>query len=137
MQNQQFLGATFGSSLTTRLDLELALGTTFTVFLNSRSLVQIYKDDRLLGSSYYDTGNQEINTASLPSGAYDVELRITDSSGLVRVERRFYSKNTKIPPEGEALFFIQAGQYVDTERLDQNARQHGRNRCRRAGVRVR
>ena len=114
MQNQQFLGATFGSSLTTRLDLELALGTTFTVFLNSRSLVQIYKDDRLLGSSYYDTGNQEINTASLPSGAYDVELRITDSSGLVRVERRFYSKNTKIPPEGEALFFIQAGQYVET-----------------------
>lgn len=114
MQNQQFLGATFGSSLTTRLDLELALGTTFTVFLNSRSLVQIYKDDRLLGSAYYDTGNQEINTTSLPSGAYDVELRITDSSGLVRIERRFYSKNSKIPPEGEALFFIQAGQYVET-----------------------
>ena len=114
MQDQQFLGATFGTSLTTRLDLESALGTTFTVFLNSRSLVQIYKDDRLLGSSYYDTGNQEINVASLPAGAYDVELRITDSSGATRTERRFYSKNAKIPPEGESLFFVQAGQYVET-----------------------
>ena len=114
MQNQQFLGATFGSSLVTRKDLDLALGTTFTIFLESRSLVQIYKDNRLLGSNYYETGNQQIDTSTLPPGAYDVELRIIDSSGRTRTERRFYSKNGKIPPEGESLFFVQAGQYVET-----------------------
>jgi outer membrane usher protein FimD/PapC len=114
MQNQQFFGAKFETSLTTRLNLETALGTTFNVFLTSRSLVQIFKDGRLLGSSYYGTGNQEIDTTSLPQGAYDVELQITDSAGAVRIERRFYSKNPRIPPEGQSLYFIQGGQYVET-----------------------
>lgn len=114
MQNQQFVGGTFESSLVTRTDLEASLGNTLLVFLDSRSLVQLYKDDRLLGSRYYDTGNQELDTSTLPNGSYEVEIRITDSSGRTRTERQFYSKSSKVPPKDQPLYFIQAGRYAQS-----------------------
>ena len=114
MQNQQFLGATVGSSLVTRQDLEFSLGSPITVFLDSRSLVQLFKDGRLVNSGYYDTGNQELNPKGLPSGSYELEIVITDSAGRTRTETQFYSKSARLPPEDQPLYFIQAGEYAES-----------------------
>ncbi|MEP4148051.1 MAG: CS1-pili formation C-terminal domain-containing protein [Halioglobus sp.] len=114
MQNQQFLGATFESSLVTRRDLEFSLGSPITVFLDSRSLVQLFKDGRLVNSGYYDTGNQELNPYGLPSGSYELDIVITDSSGRTRTETQFYSKSAKLPPIDQPLYFIQAGEYAES-----------------------
>ncbi|MDA8752645.1 TcfC E-set like domain-containing protein [Halieaceae bacterium] len=112
MQNETFLGATFGSSLTTRADLEFSLGSKLTLFLDSRSLVQIFRDGRLLSSGYYDAGNQEVDASILPSGSYEVEMVITDIQGLTRTEKQFYSKSARLPPEDQSLFFAQVGKYA-------------------------
>jgi len=114
MQDQQFLGATFESSLVTRQDLEFSLGSTLAVFLDSRSLVQLFKDGRLVNSAYYDAGNQELNPRGLPSGSYELEIVITDSANRTRTETQFYSKSARIPPEDQPLYFIQAGEYAET-----------------------
>ncbi|MDH5737649.1 MAG: CS1-pili formation C-terminal domain-containing protein [Gammaproteobacteria bacterium] len=110
----EFRGASIGSSLDTRMDLDQSTGSELQLFLDSRSRVDIYKDDRLVSTGVYDTGNQVIDTRELPSGAYDVKLLIRDNFGRVKEETRFYIKSNRLPPINQTLFFIDAGELVTT-----------------------
>ncbi len=109
LQNQQFIGVNAESSLTTRANVDYALASDVTVFLHSRSRVEIFKDGRLLQSGFYNPGNQVLDTSNLPSGAYDVEIRITDSAGRVTTQPYYFSKTPRLPPTDQALYFFQAG----------------------------
>ena len=110
MRNSLFAGAAIQSSLITRNDLQISLGNEIEVFLDSRSRVEIYKDGRLISTQFYDVGNQQINTSSLPSGAYDLEIKIINSAGTERSETRYFSKSSKLPPADQPLYFLQVGE---------------------------
>ena len=105
----ELMGFSYSTSLNTRTDLDSARGTPLQIFLSSRSRVSLLKDGRIVSSAFYDAGNQILNTSDLPEGAYDVEIQVTDLSGRVETLRRFYAKTPRIPPEGQDLYFIEAG----------------------------
>lgn len=112
IREADFQGASIASSLDTRRDLDQSSGSELQLFLDSRSRVDIFKDNRLISTSVYDTGNQIINSSELPEGAYDIVLRIRDAFGRVREETRFYIKSNRLPPIDQTLFFFDAGELV-------------------------
>jgi Mat/Ecp fimbriae outer membrane usher protein len=112
IKDTQFLGASFGSSVATRQNLDKATGTDIQVFISSRSRVDIFREGRLINTKYYNIGNQSLDTSRLPNGSYDIDIEITDSGGKLTKETRFFSKTGRLPPLGELLYFAQAGQKV-------------------------
>ena len=93
----------------TRLYLDRAYGSRLRVFLQRRSLVQVFRDGRLLVGGVYDVGNQEIDTSELPNGAYEVEIRIKDPISGEQRERQFFAKTTDLPPLGQIHFNVEGG----------------------------
>jgi Mat/Ecp fimbriae outer membrane usher protein len=118
VNTEHFMGVSLESSLTTRTDLDQSNGNDILLFLSSRSLVEVYRDNRLLYSSYYDVGNQLLDTSSLPSGSYNIEIRTTDLSGNTNIDTRFYSKSARLAPTDQGLYFFQAGSLVESGRGD-------------------
>lgn len=114
MNSQQFLGVSYGTSLSTRTDLQQSYGNEIFLFFTSRSLVEVFRANQLLYSGYYDVGNNLIDTSSLPNGTYEVEIRITDVGGNVDTVRRFYSKSARLAPTDQDIFFLQAGSSLIT-----------------------
>mgnify|MGYP006098224021 CR=1 FL=1 len=112
MDSSQFLGFSLESSVLTRTDLDQSVGTEIVLFFPTRSQVEIFRDDRLLHSGFYDIGNRTLETSSLPSGSYDVEIRITNVTGEIKIEERFFSKNNRLGPNDQILYFLQAGEEV-------------------------
>ena len=113
IRESDFLGFSYSSSLNTRKDLDQSSGNTIQVFLNSRSRVDILKDDRLISTGVYDTGNQILDTSRMPGGSYEVVLRIRDNFGSVKEETRFYSKTNLLPPADQPLFYFDIGEQVE------------------------
>ncbi len=105
----ELAGARFGTALDMREDLRQTSGNEIQVFLQSRGEVSLFKDGRLISSRIYDAGNQVLDTANLPGGAYNVEVRINDSGGE-RTETQFYVKNNRLPPLDMPLYFVEAGE---------------------------
>lgn len=116
VNTEHFMGVSLESSLTTRTDLDQSNGNDILLFLSSRSLVEVYRENRLLYSGYYDVGNQLLDTSSLPSGSYNIEIRTTDLSGNTNIDTRFYSKSARLAPTDQALYFFQAGSRVESGR---------------------
>ncbi len=112
MQSEQYVGFALQSSLETRTDLDQIQGSQIELFLNTRSRVEIYRDGRLYDTHYYNIGNQVLDTSSLPSGSYDIEIRITDAAGEQRIEQRFFTKNSRMAPSDQNLYFLQAGKLL-------------------------
>jgi hypothetical protein len=102
----------------TRLYLDRAYGSRLDVFLNRRSLVQVFRDGRLLVGGVYDVGQQEIDTSELPSGAYTVEIKIQDPVSGERREQQFFAKTNDLPPLGEIQFMTEGGLIRDREDPD-------------------
>jgi hypothetical protein len=92
-----------------RLSLERAYASPIQIFLPRRSRVELYRDGRLLSSGIYDAGTQFVDTSPLPEGAYDVQMRILDNVSGDRMETRFFTKSTQLPPRGEPLYFAELG----------------------------
>lgn len=109
LSNQNILGVAAGTTLETLANPGQSYGIPLTVFLPFPSRISIYRDNRLLLSSFYEAGNQIIDTSTLPTGAYDIQLVITDSQGVTRTETRFYLKSTMIPPLGQPQYGVAVG----------------------------
>jgi len=105
-------GIRTASTLDTRTDLNASSGRELSVFLVNRSRVSLFKDGRLVSSANYDAGNQMLDTARLPNGAYPITIRIEDASGRSRDEQRFYVKSSRFPPRDQALWGLELGEQV-------------------------
>lgn len=114
--SQRFLGASVLTTTETRLDLDRAQGSALTVFLPSRSTVELVVDGRVYARRTYPAGNQAIDTAGLPDGAYDVVLRIRDDAGNVTEETQFFAKSIDVPLRDAPTYILQAGLLVEEER---------------------
>jgi len=106
---RKMLGFGFTTQIDTRFDRDSVKGIPLIVFLDQRSRVDILRNGRLTATRIYEAGNQALDTSGLPDGSYEVLLRITDLSGNVRQERRFFSKLRAIPTQGHPTIFAYAG----------------------------
>lgn len=111
----EVMGGRFASTLDTRNDLDFSEGVLLNVFLPTRSRVEIYKDERLLYSAVYDAGNQNLDTSLLPTGAYNVTIRIIEQGGRSYDQVRFYQKTSRIPPADQDIYFVEFGRLMSNE----------------------
>lgn len=110
--DQVVFGARIGSSLRTLLDNGITQSSRLEIYRAQRGLVEVFRDGRLLYSELQEAGNQLINTASFPSGAYDITIKIYSDNLLQQEETRFFVKTTYLPPLDEPQYFIEAGRPV-------------------------
>ena len=109
------LGFSVGSSTNTRTDLENALGTPLFVFLSQRARVDVLRNGELIDSRFYPAGNQQLDTANLPDGAYQLTLRIVENDGSERTQTQFFVRNSRLPPQGETQYRAEIGVLTNTQ----------------------
>ena len=105
----RMVGLGVGSQFDTRVDRASLTGTPLVLFLDQRARVDLYVQGRLIGSQSLESGNQALDTTTLPDGSYAIDLHIYDASGARRVERRFFTKNAALAPVGYHLFHAEIG----------------------------
>ena len=103
------LGVGFKSQLDTLLNREKLIGSPLIIFLRDRGRVEVLFDGRLLIANTYPSGNVQLDTSNFPEGNYELEIRISDSSGPPRIERRLFTKDGTIPLPNRGLFFFESG----------------------------
>lgn len=113
---RRIIGAGVGTQFDTWMDQSQLHGTPLIVFLSQPGRVELLADGRLVSSRSYPAGNVELDTSDLPEGSYSVLLRIRQSNGSVREERRFFVKNAQVPPTGHPIFYGYAGVLANTQR---------------------
>lgn len=111
---RRILGAGFETQLDTRADRERLEGTPLFLFLQQPARVELLVDGRLVESRYYEAGNNQIDTSRLPSGSYNLLLRIQEGSAPIREERRFFVRSADMAPLGRPLFHAMAGLLANT-----------------------
>ena len=109
---RKLLGLGLESQVDTRLDKDDILGSPIVVYLDHRARVDVVRDGRVLNSEIYEAGNQQVNSANLPEGSYEIVLRIDEPGRQTREERRFFTKSRRIPSLGRTAFFVFAGASV-------------------------
>lgn len=112
MNRDLLLGGSIVRSLMRRTDLDSILSTPIDLFLPVRSRVDIFQDNRLVASGFYEAGNQRIDTARLPAGAYPVQIVVTDANGNINTEEQLFVKSTLLAPPGEPIWFVEAGRVM-------------------------
>lgn len=93
-----------------RSNQALMSATDVEIALNSRARVELLREGRLHDVRFYPAGRHQIDTARLPTGAYNLQIRITESNGSTRTLERFFVKSQRLAPGGEKLWFAQLGQ---------------------------
>ncbi len=112
--SQTLLGGRVATSDNTRLDDDFSSGIPLDVFLPTRGRVELRRDDRLLYSEFFEAGNQQLNSSSLPDGAYDLEIRVVDELGnVLSTQTRFFAKQYSMPAPGEWRWFAEAGNILN------------------------
>ncbi|WP_057884570.1 TcfC E-set like domain-containing protein [Tsuneonella troitsensis] len=105
----RIVGLGIESQIDTRRDREQLFGSPVIVYLDRRARVDALYDGRVVSSKIYEAGSQQIDTSGLPEGSYELTLRIDEPGDLIREERRFYSKNRRIPSLGRSDFYLFGG----------------------------
>ena len=108
--DHKLAGLRYASSQNTLIDQGLSQSSDIQIFLQQRAQIDILKDGKLVSSGFYEAGNQLIDSRALPSGAYDVTLKIYQDSGPATLETHFFVKELALPPKSEKQFFFEAGQ---------------------------
>jgi hypothetical protein len=111
---RRIVGVGIGTQFDTRTDRDAMGGTPVVLFLARPARVDILVDGRLVDTRAYEAGNNLLDTSTLPAGSYSLILRIHESSGAVREERRFFAKNTQIAPVGQPVYFAYVGMLANT-----------------------
>ena len=115
-----FVGLRAARTLKMRTNSRLLHSSPIFVYLQERSRVDIFRDGKLLSSKFYDAGNRQLDTRTLPDGAYEIELRISNGRDQ-RSERHLFTRSVLIPPPDHALHFIETGRIL--QRRDDDAAQ--------------
>ena len=117
--DRTLLGVRIGTSDSTRIDNDFTGGTPLAVFLPTRGRVEVLKDGRLVDSWFMEAGNQQLNTSSFPSGAYNIELVIVNEAGqVISKETRFFAKQYRLPAKGEWVYFAETGRILNRNTIN-------------------
>ncbi len=85
--SKSITGAMWGSSDTLSLDSESVSAWPVYVTGRNQSVVEVWRDERLVYTQQLQTGVQALDTRRLPFGIYDVELRIIESGQVVETQQ--------------------------------------------------
>ena len=113
---QGFLGLRAARTLNTRTDLRLSSASNIYIFFNERSYVEIIKDGKVFDSGFYEYGNQQLDTSSLPEGVYNITVRISNNRGE-ELQTHLFSRASILPPQDHALHFLEAGMLLEKNTL--------------------
>ncbi len=114
--SRSLLGARVGTSSNTRQDGDFTGGIPLDVFLPTRGRVELRREGRLLSSAFFEAGNHEFDTSSLPDGSYDIEIRVVDDLGReLSRETRFFAKQGRLPARGEWEWFAEGGKLLERQ----------------------
>ena len=97
------------TSLNTRTDIDTSSGTNIFIFLDVRSRVEVFRNNRLIDARFYDAGNRQLDTSRFPDGAYQISVRIREETGGERTEQYFFVRNSLLPPINEPVLFAEVG----------------------------
>ena len=67
-------GARFGTSLSYLNLAEAGKGSPVTVLLSTKSRVDAYRGNQLLGTFYLPNGSNNLDTSNFPTGSYQVDF---------------------------------------------------------------
>ena len=109
LRRDLLMGARVAVSLNRRQDKDSILSSPIEVFLPIRGRVDIFRNDRLISSGFYEAGNQLIDSSRLPNGSYLIDIVITDDAGNRTTEQQLFVKSSLLPPPGRPTWFIEAG----------------------------
>jgi hypothetical protein len=113
---RRIAGLGVGTQFDTSADREELRATPVILFLAQPARVELVVDGRLASSRSYPAGNVSLDTSALPDGSYSLLVRIHESDGNVREERRFFAKYAQLAPLGHPLFYAYAGLLANTRR---------------------
>jgi len=118
--SNELLGADWTTSFNRYKNIRELYSTPVFVTLNGTSVVQLLVNDTLLHSVSLPSGNHQIDTRNLPSGTYDLEIRIQDAASGLQTIRQTYSKQLSLPPPDKLLYSLSAGKprITDANTLD-------------------
>lgn len=105
---ERTLGIRAGSSRAYLADAADVDSTPVTVLLARPARVDLLDGERLLETQYLPAGVNTLNTRQLPSGAYQLTVRIYEDNVLTRTEYTSFNKGAAWR-QGEPEWFVQAG----------------------------
>lgn len=126
-------GLRAGSSLSYLNLAEASKGSPLVVLLSSKSRVDAYRGNQLLGTFYLNNGSNTLDTGNFPSGSYAVTLRIYENNQLVRTDTQPFTKTGGIS-DGHMQWFIQAGETADNKVVSSNNNDDDNNSTSRKPV---
>ena len=116
LRDKSVAGFRVGDSNNTKTNTSLTGGVPLNIFMPTRGRAEIKKNDRLIATFFFEAGNQQLDTSSFPSGAYDVQITILDQLGsILSSETRFFAKQPGLPSVDEWLHFLEAGSLMERD----------------------
>jgi len=109
----QFAGFGIRTSEDLFLDQDLIRGSRLEVFVPGRATVEFFRGGRLLSVQILEFGLQEIDTRAFPQGSYDVEIVITEDSGQITRETKFFTKSGFLASRTQPLYSLDIGAIRD------------------------
>ncbi|EDI2448067.1 TcfC E-set like domain-containing protein [Salmonella enterica] len=98
-----------------------------TVMLAQAARVDVYRGERLLGTSYMDAGIHDIDTHTFPAGAYPVTLKVYENGRLLRQETQFFENSGQIrSASGLPQWFLQVGKRTASDIINNQAKRKNR-----------
>ena len=102
-------GASFETDdklLTNRRD---QVATPIDVSMVTPSYVEIFRNQTLLDTQYFPPGNHFIDTARLPTGAYQIQIKIKDIAGNESTRSFFFVKSDLLPLSNQPEYYVSYG----------------------------
>lgn len=106
---RRIIGLGAMTQLDTLLNKDALQATPLPIYLQQPAKVDVLVDGRLVSSRIYPPGNGLVDTQGMPSGSYNVVLRIQEDGRPARQEQIFFTKGSTMAPLGRPLFSAFAG----------------------------
>lgn len=109
-RGQDILGVSIGSNIDTQFDDLAARGDVVTVFVPSRARIRVFAEGRIIYTDILDFGLQQLDTASFPTGSYDLVVEVREeSTGRTTTQSQFFTKTSRLVPFGRPEWLVQLG----------------------------
>jgi hypothetical protein len=113
-------GIRMGSSLSYLNVEEASKGSPIIVLLSSKSRIDGYRGNQLLGSFYLNNGSNTLDTSNFPTGSYAVTLKVYENNSLVRTETQPFTKTGGMS-DGHLQWFFQFGETAQNSNVVSNS----------------
>ncbi|WP_281647245.1 TcfC E-set like domain-containing protein [Parendozoicomonas sp. Alg238-R29] len=109
----QLLGVRLAHSTDSLSSQSAVNNTPLIVYLPVRGRVEIYRAGKLLKAELLEAGRQQLDTRSLPQGAYNLTIRVYDGTQLLNEQQVLYVKSNSLPGDDDPQYFFEIGRPVE------------------------